>query len=251
MFIRRRSVTGCARIRDSLVRLPMKNNPRPKNHLAKSQRKFPAFAERGFHPLIRVGVVGYLALCSVPMQFAVVVDRDGAEQQPLSVFAGDAEIRARGHAAFARADPIAAMRGVVVASARIGRTRQICGRKFVLCPMRTRQQTHPLAATARAKVTFRADENAVVTAAAHSAETAAPATASFGSTASFCSVTRAFGTAASTFRTAAPTFGWCASTAIRRVRIGWWCAGCAGPPWRSALPASTAAPAAKSTATGT
>jgi len=43
--------------------------------LPQSQRQFPALAVSGFHPLIRVRVVGDLALDGVPQQLAVKVDR--------------------------------------------------------------------------------------------------------------------------------------------------------------------------------
>src|SRR5438093_11461743 len=88
--------------------------------IGRSQRKFPALAESRLHPLVGVFDVGDLALRGVPQQLAFVMDGHRTEHQPLGVFAGDAEVRARGRATFARADPVATMRSVVVASARAG-----------------------------------------------------------------------------------------------------------------------------------
>src|SRR2546426_1141887 len=62
------------------------------------QGNFPAFAEGGFHPPVRLGDVRDFTLHGIPEELAVVVNGHRAQEQPLGVLAGDAEIRAGGRA---------------------------------------------------------------------------------------------------------------------------------------------------------
>src|SRR3989454_12739365 len=146
--------------------------------IGRSQRKLPAFAVSRLHSLVGVLDIGDLALRGVPQQFAFVMDGHRAEHQPLGVFAGDAEVRAGGRAALAGTDPVAAMRAVIVTGARARRARQVRGREVVFRPTGAGQQAEAFAASTRAQITFRSNENAVVTAASSAAGTARPTASS-------------------------------------------------------------------------
>ena len=88
------------------------------------QRDLPAFAEDRFDQLVGLLAVREAQIGGVPFQLAGNADGDRSQDEPFGVRPGDAEIGASRRAAFAGANPIAAVRGVVAAGARAGRTRK-------------------------------------------------------------------------------------------------------------------------------
>src|ERR1022692_422692 len=138
------------------------------------QFDLPALPEQGLHPFVGILVVGDLHPGGVPQQLAFVVCGDGAQHQPLRVRTSNAETGAGRRSTLAGADPVAAMRGMVVAETGAGGTLQVGIGELVLRPFRARQQAHAFPAATGPQIALGADEDAVVSG---PLGTTAPATA--------------------------------------------------------------------------